>query len=192
MTWNTYTTILSPEQSDQLTTTNDNVSDVYTDVVEILGESNASEFWFGSDPSPIGEASIATQSSMTAFQINAGNDDYGDWVQIIGSDDTPIMSNTDDFHVHDYIVTDWQRNNKLHKIQVSFSDTGDGGIAVGAYTESLWYSPAVTGISTPVEIGSSKFANGTKVWARVWIDGQVSGTFDFLFGLHIHKIHTHE
>ena len=50
--------------------------------------------WFETAAVPDGEVHVADSigSGAGAFQIDAGNDTWGAWVQVLGSEDTPTVA----------------------------------------------------------------------------------------------------
>ena len=60
-------------------------------IFEIERHFHSYERWYEAAASPSGETHIADRigSGSGAFQIDAGNDDWGLWVQVLGSSDTP-------------------------------------------------------------------------------------------------------
>jgi hypothetical protein len=144
------------------------------------------ERWLVKAAAPVGETHVADPMSTgsIAFQANGGNLTWGSWVQIVGSEDTPIDAGRIRFDFHRILVTAYQRNDTIYKFQISNGVDGDAGIAAGDYTEF----PIITqtGILNidPMPFHSKGIAVGTKVWCRVWAVGQVSGTIDFYAGIH--------
>ena len=144
------------------------------------------ERWFAAAAVPVGETHVADRisDSSTPFQIDSGNDAWGSWVQILGSIDLPVAVGRVKFDPHELLVVDIQRNNTIHKLQIAFGESGAAALASGDYTELVMRSSGVSTQAFPVRLQTRRKDVDTKVWARVWAIGQVSGTFDFFYGLH--------
>lgn len=143
------------------------------------------ERWFETAASPSGETNIADAigSGGGVFQIDAGNDDWGSWVQILGSADTPAISGSAKYDLHMFAFTAAERN-EIYFFQVGFGADGATALSAGTYTEAA-FKPASNQIdSGPVVVQSKRHAVGTKVWARCKCPGQNTATLDFIFGLH--------
>ena len=152
-------------------------------VHEIETHFHSNERWMGAAAVPSGEVHVADEDSMTAFQIDAGNDTWGSWLQIMGSDDTPIQTGKKYIDMHRIMVTDVERKKAITRIQFAGGDSGAAGFAAGNYTELL-ATPDNDGKQDPYEIQMPRFPSGTKGWARCWVKAADTGTIDFFIGLH--------
>ena len=65
------------------------------------------EKWFGDAAVPVGEDHVADRvgGTTTSFQLVAGNNDFGQWVQVLGANDTPVEAGKTLFDAHRYLVT---------------------------------------------------------------------------------------
>ena len=155
-------------------------------VHEIERHLHSWERWFAAAAVPVGETHVADRisDSVTPFQVDGGNDTWGTWVQILGSTDLPVISGRVKFDPHELLVTDIQRNNTVHYLQVAFGESGAAALAALAFTELVVKSSGVTTEAFPVRLQTRRKNVDTKVWARVWATGQASGTLDFFYGLH--------
>lgn len=156
-------------------------------VHELLRHAHSWERWFGLAVVPVGETHIADRISDTnaPFQIDAGNDMWGSWVQILGSTDLPVMVGRVRYDTHKLVFTDVEKNGKTHKLQIAFGETGAAAIAAGSYTELVFFtSLGFPGDALPARIQSRPQGVDTKIWARVWVVGENTGTIDFFYGLH--------
>jgi len=118
-----------------------------------------------------------------AFQIDAGNDDWGAWVQVLGSSDTPFRSGSVKFDLH-RIEIEAAEQNQTYFIQIAFGESGAIALAAEDYTETI-VSPASNLIdSGPIEIQTRRIAVGTKAWVRCKCPGQNTATLDFYPLLH--------
>jgi hypothetical protein len=144
------------------------------------------ERWMAAAAVPVGETHVADRisDSQTPFQIDGGNDAWGAWTQILGSTDLPVIVGREYFDPHEMLVVDIQRNNVIHMIQIAFGETGAAALAAGDYTELVMKSSGVSTEAFPIRLQTRRKSVETKVWARVWAVGQVSGTLDFFYGIH--------
>ena len=143
------------------------------------------ERWFELAAVPAAETHRADAAGTGAgvFQIDAGTDDWGSWLQILGSSDTPADAGNVYFDLHRLMVTATERN-LPYVVQIAFGATGDGAVTAGEYLEVV-FAPASNLVdSGPVDVNSRRIAAGTKAWARCICPGQDTATIDFMFGLH--------
>jgi hypothetical protein len=154
-------------------------------VGEIERHLHAYERWMELAGTPAAETHRADPAGTGAgiFQIDAGNDDWGAWLQILGSSDTPIISGSVKFDLHRLLVTATERN-ATYVVQIAFGATGAAALAAGAYIETV-FSPSSNLVdSGPVNVQSRRIAVGTKGWARCICPGQDTATLSFMIGLH--------
>lgn len=145
------------------------------------------ERWFGAAVVPVGETHVADRINDTSapFQVDAGNDTWGAWVQILGSTDLPIMATRVKYDPHKITFTDTEKSGKIHKLQIAFGDSGAAGLAAMTFTELVFFSSlAFPGQALPVRLQTRRQDVATKMWARVWVVGEDTGTVDFFYGLH--------
>jgi hypothetical protein len=142
------------------------------------------ERWYGLAGTPSGETHRADQvaKDIAPFRIDAGNDAYGAWVQIVGSSDTAQK-----FDLHRLMIVDVERDGAAHFIQVACGTSGDAAVTAGAYTEVVYKPQSTNTEETPVVIQMRRQAAGTKVWARCLSYDQDTGTIDFYFGMHYYE-----
>lgn len=135
---------------------------------------------------PAGETHVADNiiDNQVAFQANGGNNTWGAWIQVLGSDDTPVITAMAKYDLHRILVVSHQRNNNLYLMQIALGASGAAALAAGTYTDI----PILTGGGNtevgPVEVMVIRKDAGTKAWVRVFAVGQNLGTMDFLIGLH--------
>lgn len=139
------------------------------------------EKWYGAAAVPAGETHIADRvaKDIAAFTIDAGDDAWGAWVQILGSDDTAQK-----YDLHRLMITDVEKDGAVHFIQIGFGTSGAQALTDGTYTEVVYKPQATNTEETPVAIQTRRQAAGTKAWARVLSYDQNTGTVSFYFGLH--------
>ena len=141
--------------------------------------------WFEAAAVPAGETHVADSvgDGAGAFQIDAGNDTWGEWVQILGSSDTPVDSGKVYFDPHVMIVEDTERA-ATYFLQLARGDSGAAGLAAGTYSDLPPYIATVQKETGAVIVQTGRAPAGSKVWARCKCPGQNTGTLDFYFGLH--------
>lgn len=154
-------------------------------VHEIERHFHSFESWFETAAVPSGEVHVADRigDGGGAFQIDAGNDDWGAWVQILGSGDTPARTGAVNFDLHRLEISNTERN-ATYFMQIAYGASGAAGLAAGIYTEAV-FQPASNQVdSGPVTIQCRRHDAGTLVWARCMCPGQNTATLNFYFGLH--------
>jgi hypothetical protein len=130
-------------------------------------------------------ADLISIGTLSAFQLDAGNDDWGAWVQILGSEDTPAITGSAKFDLHELEIVDAENTDTVHFIQLAYGDTdGDTALAAGDYTELAYTSATQVSNQSPIYVRIPRIAVGTKVWARVMAIGENTSTIDFYIGLH--------
>lgn len=140
--------------------------------------------WFETAAVPDGEDHVADEigTGGGAFQMDAGNDTWGDWLQVLGADDTPTVEGKAYFDPHQFIVEDTERAS-TYFIQMTRGDSGAAGLAAGNYTEFV-YAASVQKEAGIIQVQTGRAPAGSKVWARCMCPGQDTGTMDFYFGIH--------
>jgi len=145
------------------------------------------ERWYGKAVTANGEIHVADtliQGAVTPFQIDAGNLDWGAWVQILGSSDTPtnVGGTYTKYDVHSIQVVANERANPYF-IQFAFGATAASAITAGEYTAKVLAFDGVNS-ETSFSIMMNRANAGTKAWARCKCPGQNTATLDFYFGVH--------
>lgn len=145
------------------------------------------ERWFGVALSPSGETNVADtliQGAVTAFVIDAGNDDWGAWVQILGSTDTPtnVGGTYTKYDLHSIDIVANERA-QPYFVQFAFGATAADAITAGTYTAKVISAPAAN-TDIDFSIMMNRVASGTKAWARCKCPGQNTATLGFYFGIH--------
>lgn len=118
-----------------------------------------------------------------AFRVDAGNNAWGAWVQVLGSDDTPARAGGAKFDLHRVLITAAERD-ALYYVQIGFGTSGAAALAAGTYTEFAHRPQSVTATESPLDVASRRLPAGTKAWARCKCPGQNTATLDFIVGLH--------
>lgn len=145
--------------------------------------------WFGKADTPNGEVHVADRigTTTTPFQVDAGDNTWGSWLQILGSSDTPIDTNMVMYDLHLVQIVAAENANSTHFVQVAFGSSGDAALSAGTYTEFIFHPQSVQAQELPVPITTSRRLSGTKAWIRTWVSGQNTSTMDFFFGLHEYR-----
>jgi hypothetical protein len=140
--------------------------------------------WFEAAASPSGETHVADRigDGGGAFQMDAGNDDWGTAIQVLGSDDTPVSSGFAYFDPHQCIVEDTERAS-TYFIQIARGDSFAAGLAAGQFSEFI-YSASVQKEAGIIQVQTGRAPVGSKLWARCKCPGENTGTFDFYIGIH--------
>jgi len=141
------------------------------------------ERWIGLAASPSGTQHRFDIDSMTPFQMDAGDDTWGDWLQIVGSDDFPISDGMVKRDAHRFLISDVERDTTITRVQIAGGDDADAAVAAGNYTEFM-FVPLKNSSQIPVTIMTGRAASAVKGWARCWVNGQDTGTVDFFLGIH--------
>jgi hypothetical protein len=155
-------------------------------IAEVERHLHSHESWFGLALVPNGEIHVADRigAGINPFVIDAGNSNWGDWVQILGSSDTPARGTNTNYDLHRILVVAAERTTNTYFIQIAFGTSGAAGLAAGTYTEFPYYSPASVSRSAPTDFQTRRQTAGTKAWARCLAVGQNTGTLSFYPGLH--------
>ena len=117
-----------------------------------------------------------------AFQIDAGNNTWGDWVQILGSSDTPTVAGKTHFDPHQFIVEAAEKA-ATYFIQMGRGASGAAALAAGTYTEFV-YSATVQKDTSIIPIQTGRAPAGSLLWVRCVAPGENTATLDFYIGLH--------
>lgn len=157
---------------------------IYSIVTEIERHLHSSGSWFGKATIPSGETHVADRigSNNGAFQIDAGNDDWGAWTQVLGSSDTPARSNQLYFDPHELVISAAERT-AIYFIQFARGESGAAAFASGMYTEVVLDTTNKAG-GTIVRLQTGRAPVGSKLWARCMCPGQNTATIDFYIGIH--------
>lgn len=153
-------------------------------VAEIERHLHSGARWYEKATTPSGETHVADRIGVGAgaFQIDAGNDDWGSWVQILGSSDTPAEVGKAYFDPHQFIVEDVERA-ATYFVQITRGDSGAAGLAAGTYSEFV-YAALSSKDTAIIPVQTGRAPAGSKLWARCMCPGQSTATLDFYVGIH--------
>lgn len=159
---------------------------ILKEVEEVERHVHNYERWLGAAAVPDAELHVADSilTSKTPFVIDAGDDDWGAWLQILGSSDTPAISGNTKFDLHRLNFVDFETNNSVHAVQVAFGATGAAALTAKTYTEFILRTGGGTTFVGPIDIRVVRAEIATKAWIRNWCHGVNTSTLSFFFGLH--------
>lgn len=118
----------------------------------------------------------------TQLDTPAGNRDWGSWVQILGSSDTPARTSQLYFDPHELVIVAAERTS-AYFIQIARGTSGAAGLAAGTYTELVLDMTDRAG-GAIVNVQTGRAPAGSKLWARCLSYAQDTGTIDFYIGIH--------
>ena len=154
---------------------------------EIERHLHNTEKWFGIAAAPSGETHVADRMAggIQPFVITAGNDDFGAWVQILGSSDTPVASGAAKFDGH-RVMTIGTNSTNPFIVQIVCCESADIATKIAAelFTEAPYVSATNNNDSGITDVITRRFPAGTKVWVRCACIGSSGSTMDFYFGIH--------
>ena len=163
------------------------IETIEQEVYEIDNHLHNQEKWLGLAAAPNLEIHRADlmDGTIQPFQLIAGNNDFGAWVQILGSDDTPIRAGMTKADGHRLMVVSTNSTSQ-HIIQAAPGESADLAAKIAAKEFTMFPYVAATnqndsGIS---DIISGRIDSGTKAWWRVACVGQNATTLDFYLGIH--------
>lgn len=161
------------------------ITNIENAIIEIHDTLHSWERWFQPTKQPDPETHVASPigAGIGDFQMDAGNNDWGTWIQLLGSTDTPVTVGGEYYEMHRLTVQSTEHD-EPYFIQVGFGASGAQSLIDGTYTEVV-FTPATNQVdSGPVELHVKRVAAGVKAWARCMCPGQNTALIDFYFGLH--------
>lgn len=155
-------------------------------VEEIERHFHNREFWFGVAATPAAETHVADIMSGTIqpFQLTAGDNTWGNWVQVLGSSDTPIASGVK-FDAHRFMVTTTNSTNP-YVLQIVAGESAGIAAKLTAKEYSLfpYVSSSNNNDSGVEDVMTVRVLSTTKIWARCACVGGNGTTISFYFGIH--------
>lgn len=156
-------------------------------VHEIERHLHGNEKWFGVAAVPAGETHVADRigPAIAAFALLSGNDDFGNWLQVLGSSDLPIEAGMARADAHRVMVTTTDSTDAFF-VQFVTGESADiaAKIAAESYTEFGYISATNNADSGITDEISKRITAGTKVWARCICIGQNAKTINIYVGIH--------
>jgi len=152
-------------------------------VNEIERHLHSYERWYGvaATPSATHKADLLGKD-IASFQIDAGNDTWGAWLQLLGSADTAQK-----YDFHEISITGAERASTVHFVQFAFGATGDAAYSAGTYTTVIYRTGAAQNREAPFQLQTRRQDAGTLAWARVLAYDQDTATLNLYFGLHYYE-----
>jgi hypothetical protein len=155
-------------------------------VHEIEKHAHSREIWLGVHSSVVAGVNEGEALSQTAFQSTSGAAGvFGAWAPILGTGDTPYLTNYQKYDPHRLIIPDVGATASLapHLIEIGWGASGAAAESAGDITV-IWAVPQKGGRASPVCFQSPRIAAGTKLFLRHLVVGVASATMDFYLGLH--------
>ncbi len=148
---------------------------------------HAHEKWMGVAAIPNPETHVADRMGpgIVPFALLTGNDAFGNWVQVMGSSDSPIQSGKTLMDAHRAIITTTD-STEAFLVQFVIGESADiaAKIAVEDFTEFPYISATNNGDSGLTNVITKGIPSGTKVWARAICIGLDAKTINIYVGLH--------
>jgi len=153
-------------------------------VHEIERHFHSSGSWFETAAVASGETHTADRigDGGGAFEIDAGNDTWGSWLQILGSSDTPARTSQVYFDPHEILIESTEHT-ATYFIQFARGDSGAAGLAAGTYTE-LVVGADTNRFKGITQVHTGRAPVGSKLWARCKCPGQNTSKLTFYIGIH--------
>lgn len=156
-------------------------------IAELERHFHGREKWFGLASSPSAETHRADRMNGTKapFRLTAGNNTFGNWIQVLGSSDTPVKSGMAYFDFHRVLVTNTD-STAVFIVQAIAGESADfaAKLAAEEFTEFAFKSVSNADDSGITEFMTSRVAAGTKIWMRCANIGNNGKIMDLYFGLH--------
>lgn len=146
------------------------------------------DVWFGIATTPSGETHAAdiVGGGIDPFELTTGNDDFGAWVLILGSSDTPTFGGSAAYFDSDkFIVTSTSSTNSF-VLQVATGESSGlaAKITAGQYSTAMYISGSNLNDSGVGQYRTVRVAAGEKVWARACCIGANAQTITFYTAIH--------
>jgi len=169
----------------------ENTIDSLAEIIEVEKHFHNREKWFGLATAASGELHSADRMDgvILPFRLTAGASDFGSWVQVLGSTDTPVSSGMTRFDGHRVMIVTTDSTAPFI-IQIMLGETVNFAAKLVAeeFTEFPYTSQSNNNDSGISEIKTIRGAAGDKVWARCACVGQTGKLIDFHFGIHEYLI----
>ena len=160
---------------------------IYNSVLETERHLHNCEKWFGAASAAVGETHVADRmnGAILPFTLIAGNNDFGAWVQILGSTDTPVAVGMTKFDPHRFMVTETNSTNPFI-IQVAGGESSELAaiLTSEAYTEAPYIASSNNNDSGISDILARRSDVGVKGWARCACVGGNGSILSLYFGIH--------
>jgi len=154
-------------------------------VAEIETHLHSFEHFYGAAVTPSGETHVADPlgPGVNPFVIDAGDNDWGAWVQIIGSEDMPFTPGAVKFDLNELAIITAERD-ETYFVQIAFGEDAATALAAFHYLSQVFHPASNQVDAVPVVVQCRRQGAGTKAWARCLCLGQDTGTLSFYYGFH--------
>lgn len=128
----------------------------------------------------------ADANTMTPYVLTSGDDGWGPWLPLIGSDDTPFRTGKDTFDINDLLVQSVSTA-ATGRIQIGWDLTTTAVILENETYTSVMFNPEGIGANVAVghiDIDTIDIDAGTLVWGRLWVDGENGATASIFVEIH--------
>lgn len=145
------------------------------------------EKWFGLAGTPAGETHRADRMDgvISPFALLSGSSDFGNWVQVLGSDDTPVQAGKVKFDFHRTIVIDTDSTAPFIIQIIAGESTGFAAkLAAEDFGEFPYVASSNNNDSGISELIDERYDSGEKVWFRAACVGQNAKTINLYIGIH--------
>ena len=156
-------------------------------IAEVERHLHNREKWFGVAAAPAGETHAADRMDgvVAPFALLSGASAFGNWVQILGSTDTPVIAGSANFDGHRFMVTGTDSTLPF-VVQIITGESADfaAKLAAEEFTEAPYIAASNNNDSGISDIMTRRVPVGTKVWARCACVGASAKTISLYFGIH--------
>jgi hypothetical protein len=145
------------------------------------------ERWMAVAASANAEIHVADRigpTATTAFKIDAGTSTWGEWLQILGSSDTPVVSGGIKYDIHRLSIVAAEAATTTYFIQIAFGTSGAQALTDNTFSSLIYRTSSAQNREAPLFVQHRRALAGTKAWARCMAVGKDTCTLDFFFGLH--------
>jgi len=149
------------------------------------------EKWLGLADSPVGEIHRADRMGpgILPFTLTAGNLTWGPWMQVLGSEDTPIQAGKTKYDFHRAMITDTTSTDPFI-IQIINGESAEFAAKLLAedFDEFPYVSASNNNDSGISDIIDKKIESGCKCWMRCCAIGANAPTLKLYIGIHEYEV----
>ena len=148
------------------------------------------EYWFGSDVTydgAVSPTSAGSRASMIPYTITSGNDDYGDWVPLLGSTDTPIKTGYTQYDAHRISLVGVETRQVTHRLQFVCGDTAsdaDACVVISDVSELIITPYDIKAQDRISHLIDTRSTAGDPFWCRSWVAGMNGDNLQLFLGIH--------
>ncbi|HUV67118.1 MAG TPA: hypothetical protein VMW24_24735 [Sedimentisphaerales bacterium] len=166
----------------------DILTEIRDDVLEVLGELETRERWWGSAAVPT-EKNAIVKGVTNPFRVVSGNNAWGPVIQVIGSRDDPGPKGTSTYHLHRVMVAEQSTTTAWMPRFIFGYQSLKEAVYGHRWSEIMVIASvdnphATAGAPIQIRIGNVP-ARQYKVWAQGWNATNLA-TLDFYIGCHGH------